>query len=60
MAEIMSVDSILKSIGKKFGAGVIQQGVSRADRTLFSLGSPGVDYMTYNSVPEGAWIELSG
>ena len=60
MAEIMSVDSILKLIGKKFGTGVIQQGVSRADRTLFSLGSPGVDYMTYNSVPEGAWIELSG
>ena len=60
MSELVTIESVLKSIGKRFGSGVVQQGVNRADRTLFSLGSPGVDYMTYNSVPEGAWIELSG
>lgn len=60
MAEVSSLNSILRDISKKFGDRVIQVGVDKADKTLFSLGSPGLDYMTYNSIPEGAWIELSG
>lgn len=60
MAEVRSLDSIFKDISKKFGDQVVQVGVSRGGRALFSLGSPGLDYMTYNSIPEGAWIEISG
>lgn len=60
MAEIQNLNSILKSINKKFGENVVQSGVDKKTKARFSLGSPGVDYMTYNSIPEGTWIELSG
>lgn len=55
-----NLTSILKSINKKFGEGVVAVGVDKGNREKFSLGSPSADFMTYNSVPEGAWIELSG
>ena len=29
-------------------------------RSTFSLGSPALDFMTYNSIPEGIFIEISG
>lgn len=40
---------------------VFQVGVP-ADRfrDTFSLGSPSLDWMTYNSIPEGCFIEISG
>lgn len=55
-----NLTSILKNINKKFGEGVAATGVDKGNREKFSLGSPSADFMTYNSVPEGAWIELSG
>lgn len=40
---------------------IIQSGVPE-DRFLdtFSLGSPLLDYLVYNAVPKGIWIEISG
>ena len=29
-------------------------------KSTFSLGSPSLDFMTYNSIPEGIFIEISG
>ena len=55
-----NLTSILKNINKKFGEGVVATGVNRANREKFSLGSPSADFMTYNSIPEGAWVEVSG
>lgn len=55
-----NLTSILRNINKKFGEGVAAAGVDKGNREKFSLGSPSADFMTYNSVPEGAWIELSG
>ena len=55
-----TLNSILKSINKKFGDSIISTGVHRENREKFSLGSPSADFMTYNSIPEGAWIEVSG
>lgn len=55
-----NLTSILKNINKKFGEGVVATGVNRSNREKFSLGSPSADFMTYNSIPEGAWVEVSG
>lgn len=52
--------STLKDIEKKFGAGVVRVGVNKSERTKFSLGSPSLDFCTYNSIPEGIFIEVSG
>lgn len=60
MAESVELKSILKDIAKKFGADVANIGVNKSERTRFSLGSPGLDFCTYNSIPEGIFIELSG
>lgn len=60
MTELKSLSSILKEINKKYGEGSAQIGVNRKDRSRFSLGTPSLDYMTYCSIPEGSWIELSG
>lgn len=54
------LSSILKSINKKFGDAIISTGVHKENKEMFSLGSPSADFMTYNSIPEGAWIEVSG
>ena len=61
MADIKSVQSIIKEINKKFGDTVTQVGVEdiRATGTL-SLGTPGLDYCLYNSLPTKRVIELSG
>ena len=55
-----NLTSILKNINKKFGEGVVAAGVDKGNREKFSLGSPSADFMTYNSIPEGAWVEVSG
>lgn len=60
MAESVELKSILKDIAKKFGADVANIGVNKSERTRFSLGSPSLDFCTYNSIPEGIFIELSG
>ncbi len=50
----------LKDIVKKFGEGVVNVGVNVKEKTKFSLGSPSLDFCTYNSIPEGIFIELTG
>ena len=60
-----SVQSILRSLNKKFGGeegkyNIVTIGVDKAKKTNFSLGTPGLDFCTYNSIPEGIFIELSG
>ena len=55
-----SITSVLKNINKKFNDSIMTVGVNKGDREKFSLGSPSADFMTYNSIPEGAWIEVSG
>lgn len=52
--------SCLKDIVKKFGEGVVKVGVDVKERTKFSLGSPSLDFCTYNSIPEGVSIEITG
>lgn len=54
-----NLTSILKDINKKFGD-VASVGVKKETRSKFSLGSPGLDFCTYNSIPEGCFIEFSG
>lgn len=55
-----SINAILKSINKQFGDNLISVGATKASRGRFSLGSPSADFMTYNAIPEGAWVEVSG
>lgn len=59
--ETKSLDSILKSINKKFGENVAKVGVDdlNAYGTL-SLGSPSFDFCLYNSFPERRIIEFNG
>ena len=58
----MSLDSITKGLAKKYGVeGIAQIGVPKDKyKTTFSLGTPGFDFCTYNSIPEGIFIEFSG
>lgn len=60
MVENISVLSILKKINKQFNSEIVTVGVDKSARAKFSLGSPGLDFCTYNSIPEGIFIELSG
>lgn len=55
-----SYSSCIKDIVKKFGDGVVRVGVDKKEKTRFSLGSPSLDFCTYNSIPEGIFIELTG
>ncbi len=58
----MELKDIVKGIDKKYGMeGIARVGVdnSRFKSTL-SLGSPSLDFCTYNSIPEGIFIEISG
>lgn len=54
------IGAILKSIEKSFGNNVVRFGVDKTQRKLFSIGSPSLDFCTYNSIPEGIFIEISG
>ena len=61
MADVKSVNEILKEVSKKFGADVISIGVE--DLTSYgtlSLGSPGFDFCLYNSFPERRIVEFAG
>ena len=56
-----NLDSVLKSISKKYGNGVAKFGAD--DLTVdgvLSLGSPMADYCLYGGIPEGRIIEFSG
>lgn len=52
--------STLRSIEKKYGTGVANIGIDKTDRPKFSLGSPGLDYMTYMQIPQGIFVEVTG
>lgn len=63
------LDGIRKQINKKYEkagldtsrGNVVQIGVPLDKfKSTFSLGSPSLDFMTYNSIPEGIFIEISG
>ena len=61
MAEELSLTEILKDIQKKQTKNAITVGVD--DLTAYgtlSMGSPGLDFCLYNSLPERKIIELSG
>ena len=59
MAE--SLDSVLKSISKKFGDTVVKVGVdSLGVDGILSLGSPTYDFCTYGGIPEGRIVEFCG
>ena len=52
---------LLKAWNKKFGDGAARVGVSSVeDRGVFSLGTPALDFMLYNSLPQKGFIEFSG
>ena len=61
------LDGIRKQINKKYEkagldtsrGNVVQIGVPLDKfKSTFSLGSPSLDFMTYNSIPEGIFIYL--
>lgn len=57
----MDLKDILKDINKKYGDVVAQEGVEERKKfDSFSLGTPGFDFCTYNAIPKGSIIELSG
>lgn len=59
--ENKSLQEILKGIEKQYGKGITTVGVKeRPLRDTFSLGTPGFDFCTYNSIPQGVFIELLG
>ena len=56
-----NLDSVLKSITKKFGENVVKFGVDDLGCSgTLSFGSPSADFCIYNSFPEGRIIEFSG
>ena len=61
MSEEKTLDSIIKSIHKRYNENVMTVGVSdlRSYGTL-SFGSPSLDFCLYNSLPEKRIIEYCG
>lgn len=59
--EVESLESVLKSISKKFGDSVVKFGVDdlSVDGVL-SLGSPSADFCLYGGIPEGRIVEFCG
>ena len=53
-------ENVLKDLKKNFGNTIASIGVDQSQKTYFSLGTPTLDFCTYNSIPEGCFIELSG
>lgn len=52
---------LLKQWNKKFGDGTAVIGVTSVEeRGSFSLGSPALDFMLYNSLPTKGFVEFSG
>lgn len=52
---------LLKAWNKKFGEGTAMIGAdSVEERGVFSLGTPSLDFMLYNSLPQKGFIEFSG
>jgi len=61
MSDNKNLQEILKGIEKSYGKGITTVGVGdRPKKSYFSLGTPGFDFCTYNSIPEGVFIEVQG
>lgn len=60
MGKELDLQEVLKQVSKDFGDKIVAVGVDKKERTKFSLGSPGLDFCTYNSIPEGIFIEITG
>lgn len=61
MADILSLQEILKKINKEQGSTVISTGVKElTESSYISLGSPWLDFMLYNRFPEKRIIEICG
>ena len=64
MASVL--DGLRKEINKKYAkqgvnSDVVSIGVPGDKfKSTFSLGSPSLDMMTYNAIPEGIFIEIAG
>lgn len=58
----MELKDIVKSITKKYDMeGIARIGVlNEKFKSTFSLGTPGLDFCTYNAIPEGVFVEVSG
>jgi len=58
----MELKDIVKNIAKKYDMeGIAKVGVNTDKfKTTLSLGSPSLDFCTYNSIPEGIFVEISG
>lgn len=58
----MELKDIVKNFAKKYDMeGIANIGVNTDKfKTTLSLGSPSLDFCTYNSIPEGIFIEISG
>lgn len=55
------IKDLLKQWNKKFGEGTADIGVENVeDRGVFSLGTPSLDFMLYNSLPQCCFIEFNG
>ena len=61
MAELLSLADVMKNMQKKYGKDVITTGVPALEaKGTISLGSPSLDYITYNAIPQSSIIEISG
>lgn len=55
------IKDLLKQWNKKFGEGTANIGVENVEnRGVFSLGTPSLDFMLYNSLPQCCFIEFNG
>lgn len=61
MAEVKSVDQVIRSISKDFGD-IVKKGFSQdsAEVVLQSLGSIALDFCLYGGIHPGRFVELSG
>lgn len=61
MAELQSLQDVLKGIKKQFGKDVAHIGVDELSSIgTLSLGSPSLDFCLYNNLVEGKILEFSG
>ena len=54
------LDSLLKSIEKQYGAGIVETGEEKLDYDKISFSSPRLNYMTFGGLPMGHIHEFSG
>ena len=56
-----NLKEVLKNITKSYGDNVVKVGVEQIkEKGTLSLGTPSLDFITYNSIPQGCFIEVTG